>query len=108
MVYNLDFVNAVPADDPAPLIDTLRFYLRGEGSDPYERQRASARRREEATAAVIDRLDPVRAQVFTRLLRWAQGIAPERENALGDVGLAWPVMRRMLAELGRRLVAAGA
>ena len=27
-VYNLDFVNPVPADDPAPLIDALRFYLR--------------------------------------------------------------------------------
>ena len=30
-----------------------------------------------------------------------------REDALADVGLAWPQMRRMLAELGRRLVAAG-
>ena len=36
------FANAVPADDPAPLLETLRFYLRGEGSDPYERQRRSA------------------------------------------------------------------
>ncbi|HZB09739.1 MAG TPA: PEP/pyruvate-binding domain-containing protein, partial [Rubrobacter sp.] len=27
-VYNLDFVNPVPADDPTPLFDTLRFYLR--------------------------------------------------------------------------------
>ena len=33
-VYNLDFANPVPADDPAPLLDTLRFYLRGEGTDP--------------------------------------------------------------------------
>ncbi|HEY9418483.1 MAG TPA: PEP/pyruvate-binding domain-containing protein, partial [Pseudonocardia sp.] len=40
-VYNLDFVNAVPADDCAPLLDALKFYLRGEGSDPYERQRAA-------------------------------------------------------------------
>jgi rifampicin phosphotransferase len=30
-----------------------------------------------------------------------------REDALADVGLAWPVMRRMLLELGRRLVEAG-
>jgi hypothetical protein len=28
-VYNLDFVNPVPADDPTPLFNTLRFYLRG-------------------------------------------------------------------------------
>jgi pyruvate,water dikinase len=107
-VYNLDFANAVPADDPAPLLGTLRFYLRGEGSDPYQRQQAAADRREQQTRAVLDRLDPLRARVFTRLLRWAQRVAPIREDALGDVGLAWPQMRRMLDELGRRLVAAGA
>jgi pyruvate,water dikinase len=42
------------------------------------------------------------------LLEWAQGVAPVREDALADVGLAWPVMRRTLLELGRRLVEAGA
>ena len=106
-VYNLDFANAVPADDPAPLIDTLRFYLRGEGTDPNERQAGSAARRERATRDVAGRLDPARRAVFGRLLRWAQGIAPVREDALGDVGLAWPQLRRMLLELGRRLVGDG-
>src|SRR5829696_8702063 len=46
-VYNLDFVNPVPADDPAPLFDTLKFYLQGEGQNPHERQRRTATRREE-------------------------------------------------------------
>ena len=45
---------------------------------------------------------------FARLLRRAQLAAPIREDALADVGLAWPVLRRLLLELGRRLVAAGA
>src|SRR5215217_5587490 len=57
-VYNLDFVNPVPADDPAPLLDTLKFYLRGEGQNPHERQRGMVRRREEATRAVLEQLDP--------------------------------------------------
>src|ERR671913_30321 len=74
-VYNLDFVNPVPADDPTPLFDTLKFYLRGQGQNPYERQRRMGRR---------------------------------REDAIADTGLAWPVMRRMLLELGRRLFEAGA
>lgn len=106
-VYNLDFVNAVPADDPEPLLATLRFQLGGGGSDPHERQRASAARREAATADVSARLDPVRRRLFTRLLRWAQTAAPIREDALADVGLAWPQLRRMLDELGRRLTADG-
>ncbi|HEX8510875.1 MAG TPA: PEP/pyruvate-binding domain-containing protein, partial [Propionibacteriaceae bacterium] len=108
LVYNLDFANAVPADDPGPLLDTLRFYLRGEGRDPHLRQQASIDRREQQTQAVLARLGPVRGWVFHRLLRWAQQVAPVREDALGDVGLAWPQMRRMLGELGGRLVSAGA
>ncbi len=107
-VYNLDFVNPVPADDPTPLFDTLKFYLRGEGRNPHERQRGTATRREDATRAVLERLDAPRGNLFGRLLEWAQGVAPVREDALADVGLAWPVMRRMLLELGRRLVGAGA
>src|SRR5215204_2084116 len=107
-VYNLDFMNPVPADDPAPLFDTLKFYLRGEGQNPHERQRRSAERREEAARAVLERLDTTRRRLFGRLLKWAQDIGPMREDALADVGLAWPVMRRMLLELGGRLFEAGA
>jgi phosphohistidine swiveling domain-containing protein len=106
-IYNLDFANPVPADDPVPLLETLRFFVSGKGSDPYERQRNMAIRREQATAAVLARLDPVRAKPFRRLLHWAQSVAPVREDALADVGLAWPQVRRMLREIGRRLQGAG-
>jgi rifampicin phosphotransferase len=106
-VYNLDFVNAVPADDPIPLLETLRFFVSGKGLDPYERQRRLATRREEVTAAVLARLDPARARAFRRLLHWAQSVAPVREDALADVGLAWPQLRLMLAEIGARLQHAG-
>jgi rifampicin phosphotransferase len=106
-IYNLDFMNPVPADDPIPLLETLRFFVSGKGADPYKRQRHFATRREEATAMVLARLDPVRAKTFRRLLHWAQSNAPIREDALADVGLAWPQVRRMLLEIGRRLQQAG-
>jgi rifampicin phosphotransferase len=106
-IYNLDFMNPVPADDPIPLLETVRFFVSGKGADPYERQRRLATRREEATAAVLARLDPVRAKGFRRLLRWAQSVAPVREDALADVGLAWPHVRQMLLEIGRRLTQEG-
>jgi pyruvate,water dikinase len=106
-VYNLDFSSPVPADDPAPLIGTLGFYLGGGGTDPAERRRRAADRRDDAAAQVLGRLDPVRRAVFTRLLGRAQATAPLREDALADVGLAWPQLRRMLREAGRRLVASG-
>jgi pyruvate,water dikinase len=103
-VYNLDFISPVPADDPAPLLETVKFYLRGQGNDPHERQRLSAARREDETSRTIARLGPKRRAAFLRLLRWAQNAAPVREDALADVGLAWPLLRRMLFELGHRLV----
>ncbi len=106
-VYNLDFINPVPADDPAPLIDTIRFYLRNPDRDPYARQRSTRQRREEATTEVLGRLDPARKKVVLRALRWAQRLAPVREDALAEVGLAWPQMRWMLAEIGYRLTTAG-
>jgi pyruvate,water dikinase len=105
--YNLDFIHPTPADDPAPLFEALRYALDGGAAGPYARQAAAAARREELTEAVDARLDPARRVTFNRLLRWAQGYAPVREDALADIGLAWPQMRRMLGELGRRLVAAG-
>jgi phosphohistidine swiveling domain-containing protein len=107
-VYNLDFVNPVPADDPAPLFDTLTFYLRGQGQNPHKRQGRTAARREEATQAVLERLEGPRRNLFSSFLKWAQDVAPVREDALANVGLAWPVMRRMLLELGRHLTEAGA
>ncbi|MFE8886990.1 PEP/pyruvate-binding domain-containing protein [Pseudarthrobacter enclensis] len=103
-VYNLDFATPVPADDPATLLETVKFYLRGQGTDPHERQRQLTERREQLTTVMAARLGPRRRAVFFRLLRWAQQTAPIREDALADVGLAWPLLRRMLAELGGRLV----
>lgn len=81
--------------------------MRGEGNDPHGRQQRSAERREDQTRAIRERLGPARRAAFVRLLRWAQRAAPVREDALADVGLAWPLMRRMLLDLGQRLVGSG-
>jgi pyruvate,water dikinase len=53
------------------------------------------------------RLGPVRGRLFRGRLRAAQEIGPRREDALADVGLAWPRLRLLALELGRRLVVAG-
>jgi phosphohistidine swiveling domain-containing protein len=106
-VYDLDFAKGLPADEPSPLLDALKFFLRGEMRSPHERQAATAAAREQATQTLLARLKGLRSRWFTRLLRWAQRYAPLREDALADVGLGWPILRRMLHEIGRRLVAAG-
>ena len=106
-IYDLDFAKPVAADDPAPLIETLRHLIHGQGSNPYERQQEATQRREEATRRLEGRLKGWKLYWFRRLRGWAQRYAPLREDSLGDVGLGWPLLRQMLRELGRRLVEGG-
>lgn len=81
--------------------------MRRQGADPYRRQQAAARRRVQAVRELGARLRGWRRAWLGRLLRWAYRYAPLREDALADTGLGWPLVRRMLLELGRRLTAAG-
>ncbi|GCE50867.1 pyruvate,water dikinase [Thermosporothrix hazakensis] len=104
-IYDLDFAKPVPADDPATLFETLKFFLSGEAPNPYDRQNEAQMRRERATLIVLTRLKRgPRLAAFKKLLKWAQTLAPLREDGLADVGLGWPVVRKMLREIGRRLV----
>jgi pyruvate,water dikinase len=107
-VYDLDFAKSVPAENPKSLLETLKYFIAGQGRSPHERQAAAAAAREQAAESLLARLRGLRPRLFRRLLRWAQRWAPLREDTLADVGLGWPVLRRMLREVGRRLVAAGA
>jgi pyruvate,water dikinase len=107
-VYNLDFAEGVPAEDPSSQLETLKFFLAWQGRSPHKRQAAGAEGREQATEATLARLGALRRRWFTRSLRWAQRWAPLREESLADVGLGWPALRRVLREVGRRLAAAGA
>jgi pyruvate,water dikinase len=107
-VYDLDFAKSVPAEDPASLLETLKYFIAGRGRNPHQRQMAAAAAREHAAASLLARLSGLRRRLFRRVLRWAQSWAPLREDALADVGLGWPVLRRMLCEVGRRMVAADA
>jgi pyruvate,water dikinase len=89
------------------LIDTLKVYLTG-SNNPYERQRAALDLRETATERISKRLDPLRRRWFLNLLRSAQDTAHLREDSIADMGLGHPQIRRMLKELGERLVAGSA
>jgi len=106
-IYNLDFANPVPADDPAPLLETCQLFISGQGVNPHARQRAAAERREQVTQAMLKRLTGLRLRLFRKSIAPAQRYAPLREDGLADVGLGYPLLRQMLQELGRRFVAGG-
>ena len=106
-IYDLDFANPVPADDPAPLLETFRVFLGGQGANPHTRQQAAAERREQTMQATHQRLKRLRLRLFRKLIAPAQRFAPLREDGLADVGLSYPLLRQMLRELGRRFVEGG-
>ncbi len=103
VIYDLDFAKALPVDDPASLLETLKFFLSGMAPDPHVRQETTAAAREQAVKMMRTKLHGIRLAMFQRLLAWAQHVAPLREDALASVGLGWPILRSMLHEIGRRL-----
>src|SRR5207302_6975039 len=84
-IYDLDFAKPLPADDPAPLLETFKFFVSGRGNDPYARQLKSGEERTDAMRAMRARLTGSRLRLFDALLRWAQHYAPLREDGLADV-----------------------
>jgi pyruvate,water dikinase len=101
-LYDLDFAHPLPADDPAPVLDTFKLYLRGQGVNPYTRQQGSEKRREQAVLLMKLRLKGLRLKWFHKYLASAQRYAPLREDGLAEIGLAYPLIRQMLRELGQR------
>ena len=107
-IYDMDFAKPLPMDEPGPILEMLKLFITGRGTSPHERQRASAERREEAVRAVRARLKGFKRWAFEKTLKWAQSLAPLREDGIAEVGLGYPVLRRMLRELGRRFAEGGA
>jgi pyruvate,water dikinase len=106
-IYNLDFVAPTLVESPLPVLLALKALVREPGQEALSRQRTVARERDRLTVEVADTLDPLRRFVFTHVVKWAQGFAPYREEALFFVGAAWPLLRRFAQELGERLARAG-
>jgi pyruvate,water dikinase len=107
LMYDLDFAKPLPLDEPGPMLETLKMYLRGEGANPHARQRAAEERRVRAAEGALNRLRGLRRWAFRKSLGMAQTMAEVRENALADIGLGYPLLRQMLRELGRRFARAG-
>jgi len=107
-LYDLDFAKPLPADEPLPLLEALKLFIRGEGANPHERQQRLFERREAAVQAALGRLKGLKLRLFRWTLRWAQTFALVREDSIFDIGLGYPALRQMLHELGRRFVEAGA
>jgi pyruvate,water dikinase len=108
ILFDLDFAEPVPAEDPGPQLETVKMYLRGEGANPHERQERLEQRRIKATEDLLQRARGLRGWAVRRALRWAQNVGEVREDSIASIGLAYPRLRRLLKELGQRMAETGA
>jgi phosphohistidine swiveling domain-containing protein len=106
-IYDLDFMKPLPMEQPEPILDMLKLYMKGQAANPYERQGAYAERRKRAVADVRKRLKGLKRWIFEKALKWAQTQAPLREDGLTEIGRGYPILHRMIHELGVRFVKAG-
>jgi len=104
VIFQLDFAEDLPRDHPEMMVETIKMYLRGEGTNPYERQGASQQKRIETTETMLNRLKGLKLWIFRKVLKWAQSLSEVREDALAEMGLAYPKIRELLRELGKRFV----
>ena len=106
-IYNLDFAAPTLADDPLPVLLSLKTAVAHPERDIGVRQTKLAQERDTLAASTAQSLNPILRPIFKLLLGWAQRYSPNREVALFYVGAAWPALRRLALELGERLTNAG-
>ncbi len=108
ILYDIDFAKTIPAENPIPMLETMKMYLRDEGANPHERQGRLAQEREQAIADLMGRARGLRGWAIKKSLGWAQSLARVREDSVASLGLSYPRLRQVLLELGGRMSAAGA
>ena len=106
-IYNLDFAIPTLADDPLPVLLSLKTAVSHPERDVRDQQAKLSAERDNLVASTEKSLNPFLRPIFKRFLGWAQRYSPNREVALFYVGAAWPALRRLALELGRRLTEVG-
>lgn len=107
-IYDMDFSKPLPMDDPLPILEMLKLFIAGQAKNPYERQQKYIDQREAAEISVRGRVKGLRRWGFEKSLNWAQSQAPLREDGIAEIGLGYPILRKLLLELGQRFTGAEA
>ncbi|MDA0791321.1 MAG: PEP-utilizing enzyme [Proteobacteria bacterium] len=105
--YSLDFCEPTQQEDPSALFVTLKNMVRRKDYDPKQHEEEARRKKEKALKDISELLDGLKYWQFRYRLWFANKYYPMREESCFVLGMAWPVLRPMAAELGRRMVEVG-
>ena len=107
-VFELDFLHETLAETPAIALQVVRNYIENRTPSPASRQRLKLEERHLAEAhfqRVVAR--SLFKGIIWKSFRLAQRYAVIRESRPFYLHLGWPIMRRDVLELGRRLAKSG-
>jgi pyruvate,water dikinase len=102
--YSLDFGEPTQIEDPSTLFVALKSMVQNKNYDPKQHEEKAQAKREKAMAEVTELLDGLQYWQFRYRLWFTGKYYPIREESCFVLGTAWPVLRPMASELGRRLV----
>ncbi len=105
--YSLDFCEPTQQEDPSALFVTLKNMVRREDYDPKQHEQEAHRKKEKALKEIGELLEGLQCWQFRYRLWFANKYYPMREESCFVLGMAWPALRPMAAELGRRMVELG-
>ena len=108
-VINLDILFPTPQEDPTSLVLLMQKMIAAEIPDSSERVAMVVARRERAEHELAQQLasSPLRKRVIEGLLKRSLELARRRETTVFSFQRGWPLLRRSVLELGRRLAAKG-
>ncbi len=105
--YTLDFVEPPQSEDPTPFFATLKTMVANRDYSPARHEIDARAKREKALADIEQLLDGLEYWQFRFRLWFTYRFYSIREETMFHLGSAWPVLRPLAAELGRRLVETG-
>jgi phosphoenolpyruvate synthase/pyruvate phosphate dikinase len=105
--HSLDFVEPPQIEEPSPLFATLKTMVANRDYDPRKHEIEATRKREKAMEDVEQVLDGLPYWQFRYRHWFTHRFYHIREEVMFYLPIAWPVLRPMALELGRRLVDIG-
>ena len=105
--YSLDFVEPPPIEEPSPILATLKTMVADPDYDPKKHEIEATRTREAAFEKAERVFSGLTYWQFRYRIWYANRYYPYREEILFPLGSAWPLLRPLAAEFGRRMVDAG-
>ena len=107
-IYNLDFVDPTPSEDPLAVLLSLKALVEQPPAQAVRtRQAKMAADRDALVEQTRQALNPVSQRLFDWVWKWTKHYAPYREHVMFYMGAAWPTVRKLVRELGQRLTDVG-